>query len=241
MNIALVGYGKMGQAIEQEAVARGHHISFKIGRNDASKIASLAPDNTDVVIEFTHPESIMGNFSRLLPTKIPLVTGTTGWTDQFQTVKQLVEAHDASLLYGSNFSVGVNILFKVNELLAKLMNRYETYDCFVEERHHSHKADAPSGTAETLALQVINHLDRKKQLATEQLRIRPPKPEELSVGYIRSGEIFGEHTVGYTSEIDSLSISHKAHNRRGFALGAVIGAEWIVGKKGVHNFQELFE
>ncbi len=241
MKIALVGYGKMGKAIEKEAVARGHEISFRIGRKAPEKIKALSPENTDAIIEFTHPESIMGNFELLLPKGIPLITGTTGWTDRFKKVKKMVDKHQATLLYGSNFSVGVNILFQLNQLLATLMNRYDAYDCFVEERHHQHKADAPSGTAETLALQIINRLDRKERLATEELRTRPPKPKELSVGYVRSGEIYGEHTVAYTSIIDSLQIHHRAHNRRGFALGAVIGAEWIIGKKGIHDFQELFE
>jgi 4-hydroxy-tetrahydrodipicolinate reductase len=158
-----------------------------------------------------------------------------------EKVKKTVGERKATFMYSSNFSIGVNVLFLLNQRLANLMNRYPEYDCFVEEQHHRHKADAPSGTAVSLSQQILAGLDRKTQITTDALLTRAPKPEELSVGYIRSGEIIGRHKVCYTSEIDEISIEHKAHNRRGFALGAVIGAEWLQGKEGFYAFSELFE
>ncbi|MEM8889932.1 MAG: dihydrodipicolinate reductase C-terminal domain-containing protein, partial [Bacteroidota bacterium] len=145
------------------------------------------------------------------------------------------------VMYSSNFSVGVNVLFLLNQKLAQLMNSYPEYDVFIEEQHHRYKADAPSGTAVSLSKQVLEGLDRKDRIATDALLNRAPEPEELSVGYIRSGEIIGRHKVSYTSAIDEISIEHKAHNRRGFALGAVIAAEWMQGKKGFYSFTELFQ
>ena len=239
--ISLIGYGKMGKAIEQEALLRDHTISFRIDVDNAAQIHELAPDNTDVVIEFTHPDSFRPNLDVLLPRQIPIVSGTTGWYDQTDEVRKLVDQHQAGFLYASNFSVGVNILFKLNQQLAKLMNRYPEYDCFVEEHHHRYKADAPSGTAHTLARDILAALDRKDQIATDALLNRPPQPEELSVGYIRSGGIPGTHRITYTSDIDQVSIEHQAFSRRGFALGAVLAAEWMVGKTGFYEFSEVFD
>ncbi|RMG19831.1 MAG: 4-hydroxy-tetrahydrodipicolinate reductase [Bacteroidetes bacterium] len=242
MNIALLGYGKMGKAIEQEALQRGHHISFKIDLHNYEQLQQLKPENTDVVIEFTHPDSFWNNLQALLPKGIPLVSGTTGWHQRLPEVRQLVETQRAAFMYSSNFSIGVNILFILNRRLARLMNRYPEYDCFIEEQHHRHKADAPSGTALSLAQDLIDRLDRKTTLATHALLHRAPLPEELSVGYVRSGEIAGRHRVCYTSEIDTLTIEHHAHQRRGFALGAVIAAEWLKDKgEGFYDFGQLFE
>lgn len=241
MKIALVGYGRMGKAIEQEALLRKHEISFKIDKDDQHLLQKMNPENTDAIIEFTHPDSFFPNLHALLPLGIPIVSGTTGWHTQMEQVLTMVEDHQGSFLYSSNFSVGVNILFKLNEKLAELMNPYPEYDPFIEEQHHRHKADAPSGTAVSLAQQVLDGLDRKNTISDESLRHRAPKEEELSVGYIRGGEIFGRHKVGYTSEIDTIQIIHQAHNRRGFAQGAVIGAEWLVKQPaGVYDFKSLF-
>lgn len=240
MNIALIGYGKMGKAIEQEALARNHQIVARIDKDNLDEIKTLPAANAEVVIEFTHPDSFFDNLDKVLPLQIPVVTGTTGWHDEIGKVEGLVKKHDTSLLYSSNFSIGVNLLFKLNQRLAELMNAHAQYDCYIEEQHHRHKADAPSGTAHSLANQIIGGLDRKSEIATDSLLNRKPKPDELSIGYIRSGEIIGKHKVSYTSEIDSISITHEAYNRRGFALGAVIAAEWLYGKKGLHNFADIF-
>ena len=239
--LALVGYGKMGKAIEQEALKRNHTISYRIDAENVADMANLHPDNTDVVIEFTHPDSFLPNLHQLLPTQIPIVSGTTGWYEQMETVQQLVRQHQAGFLYAANFSVGVNILFKLNQQLAKIMNRYPEYDVFVEEHHHRFKADAPSGTAHALSGQILQELDRKERIATDALLNRPPESEELSVGYIRAGGIPGTHRVTYTSEIDQVSIVHQAFSRGGFALGAVLAAEWMRGKEGFYEFSALFE
>ena len=240
LKIALLGYGKMGKAIEQIALKRGHEIPFIIDLHNAEDIHKIEKARVDVVIEFTHPDSFRQNMEQLIPTAVPIVTGTTGWHNDKSMYKGLVKEHEAAFMYASNFSVGVNLLFLLNEQLAKWMNAYSDYDVFIEERHHNQKADGPSGTAISLANGIIEHLDRKQQWQSEKLASRPPVEEELSIGFVRGGNIPGTHTVSYTSEIDSLSISHIAHNRTGFALGAVIAAEWIHDKKGFFEFKELF-
>lgn len=241
MRIALLGYGKMGKAIEQEALARGHEIVAKIDKDNQGDLDKLTADTCEVIIEFTHPASFFPNLKKVSVLGIPLVSGTTGWYDRMEEVEKTVKDAGSAFLYSSNFSIGVNVLFLLNQRLAQLMNQYPEYDCFVEEQHHRYKADAPSGTAVRLSKDIIQDLDRKAVVATDALLNRAPKPEELSVGYIRSGEIIGRHKVSYTSEIDEISIEHKAHNRRGFALGAVIAAEWLKGKKGFYSFSELFK
>lgn len=239
LNIALIGYGKMGKAVEEQAISRGHRISYKIDIHNHPDITRIQRENTDVAIEFTHPDSFRGNLETLLKQNIPVVSGTTGWYDHQSEIQQLVEKNEGGFMYSSNFSVGVNVLFKLNKILAELMDKYDQYDCFIEERHHRHKADAPSGTAHSLAMQVLEGLTRKTRVATDELQNRPPAEDELSVGYVRSGEIIGQHSVNYTSDIDTITISHQAHNRKGFALGAVIGAEWLAGKTGFYEFGEI--
>ncbi len=241
LRIALVGYGKMGQAVEAEAIARGHEICLKIGSATLQLADTLTPENCDCIIEFTNPESAIANFGKLTATGIPVVTGTTGWLANLEPLRQSIAANHGTFLYSSNFSIGVNILFQLNKMLAKMMNGYPDYDCFIEEAHHRHKKDAPSGTAISLAQQMLDGLDRKTSVAHADLRDRPPGPEELSVAYTRAGEIVGAHSVSYISDIDQVTISHQAFNRRGFALGAVIAAEWIQGKQGFHEFSEVFQ
>jgi 4-hydroxy-tetrahydrodipicolinate reductase len=241
LRIALVGYGKMGQAVEAEAIARGHEICLKTDVETLQLAATLTPETCDCIIEFTNPESAIANFKLLTATGIPVVTGTTGWLADLEPLQQFIAANHGTFLYSSNFSIGVNVLFQLNKLLAKLMNGYPAYDCFIEEAHHRHKKDAPSGTAISLAQQLIEGLDRKTRVADADLRHRAPAPEELSVAYTRAGEIVGAHSVSYLSEIDQVTISHQAFNRRGFALGAVIAAEWIQGKQGFHEFSEVFQ
>lgn len=238
MRIGLLGYGKMGQAIEAEALPRGHEITHRLNLGDDRE--SLATNAPDVVIAFTHPDSFSSDLELCLRLGLPLVVGTTGWYDRLPEVAQTVVRAGARVMYSANFSIGVNILFKLNQRLAEWMNGYPEYDVYIQEAHHRHKADGPSGTAVALAHDILARLDRKNVMAPD-LRQRKPQPEELSVGFVRAGEIIGEHQVTYTSEIDEIRIEHKARNRRGFALGAVVGAEALVKKEpGFYNFSELF-
>lgn len=240
MNIAIIGKGKMGQEIILQAQKRGHEVVCAWGKEDEKSLAILHEKKVDVIIEFTHPEGVLKNLQQFLSTDIPIVCGTTGWQKDHETVAQWTKERNAGLIYGSNFSVGVNLLFKLNKELAKWMNPQSQYDCAIEEQHHRHKADAPSGTALSLAKDILQHLDRKSSIASDELRFRPPAEDELSVGYIRSGEIIGRHKVIYTSDNDTLTIEHNAHNRSGFAVGAVIAAEWIINRKGFINFADIF-
>jgi 4-hydroxy-tetrahydrodipicolinate reductase len=240
LRIALAGYGKMGQAVEAEALARGHQIVARIDIRNREELGSLSTDNTDVVIEFTQPETAVDNFRTILAAGLPLVTGTTGWHHFLSEVQAMVSGSYGSFLYGTNFSVGVNLMFRINQMLAKLMNNQPEYDVFVEERHHRHKLDAPSGTALTLVEGILECVDRKTKMAP----FAPGaaiKPEELSVGYVRAGEITGEHSVVWTSAHDRLTLSHEAFSRRGFAQGAVLAAEWLAGRKGFYNFGDIFK
>lgn len=241
LKIALVGYGKMGKAVEQEALLRGHEIVLRADKDNMDAALALRPQQCDCFIEFSHPEAAVANFKALFATGVPVVTGTTGWLAQLDEVKQALEATNGAFLHSSNFSPGVNMLFKLNQRLAAMMNRYPDFDVMVEEAHHRHKKDAPSGTALSLAHQILEGLERKDAIAHADLQHRPPKPEELSVAYTRAGEIIGKHKVSYVNDIECLSISHEAYNRRGFALGAVLAAEWLVGKKGSHEFIDIFE
>lgn len=241
IRIAIVGYGRMGQAVEKEALLRGHEITLRIGKDNAEEMAQLNRESADAIIEFTHPESAMDNFRKLIPTGLPLVTGTTGWLTEIAEIQSLVAKFGTGFLYSSNFSPGVNILFRMNQILAKLMNNYPEFDAYVEEAHHRHKKDAPSGTAISLAEQLLHGLDGKTSWVSDAMRNRPPAPEELSVASTRAGEIIGRHSVSYISEIEEIKISHQAFNRRGFALGAVLAAEWLGGKQGFFNFTDIFE
>jgi len=239
LKLALIGYGRMGKAVEQEALQRGHEIIAKIDKDNRDELNNLGAEGCDAVIEFTHPQSFEGNFEVITDQGLPLVTGTTGWYEDMDKYRRRIKEKEGAFLYASNFSIGVNILFKLNRRLARLMNPYQQYDPFIEEQHHRYKSDGPSGTAHTLARDLIERLDRKSTLAGEELRDRAPREDELSVGFVRSGEIIGRHKVSYHSEIDSLSIEHVAHNRRGFALGAVVGAEWLADKKGFYEFIDI--
>ncbi len=236
MKIALLGYGKMGQAIEAEAVARGHEITHRLNKGD--DYASLLTNRPEVIIAFTHPDAFVTDLDFCLKNKLPLVCGTTGWYAKMDEVKEQVAAAQGVFLFSANFSIGVNVLFKLNQRLAELMNGHPQYDCYIEEGHHRHKADGPSGTAIALAQGVLDKLDRKTAFTTDLTR-RPPTDEELSIGFVRAGEIIGEHAVTYTSDIDTLRIEHRAHNRRGFALGAVVAAEKLPSGPGFYQFADL--
>ena len=218
MKIALIGYGKMGHMIESIALERGHEIVCIIDQNNLCDFESEAFASADVAVEFTTPQTAEQNIRRAWSAGVPVVCGTTGW--DVEAIKQ--EAQEAGLMWSSNYSIGVNILFALNKQLAKLMDSYPEYTPHMTEVHHIHKLDAPSGTAKTL----------QEAIGEERLPI-------ADVESIREGEVPGIHTVVWDSEVDTISISHSAKSRKGFALGAVIAAEWMKGKTGWHDFSEI--
>jgi len=234
MKILLVGYGKMGKTIEGIAVKRGHEI---VGKIDVGDNLSDFNQAADVAIEFTQPESVVGNLKVCLDKGIPVVCGTTGWLNQQQEVENFCRNKNGTLLYSSNFSLGVNIFFKINEYLARIMDRYPDYTVTIDETHHTQKKDAPSGTAITLAQGVIKYLKRKKEWvlgATE-------KTDALVINSFRVDPAPGTHVVKYKSAIDDIEITHTAHSREGFALGAVLVAEWLAGKKGIYTMDDFLQ
>lgn len=224
----------MGKEIEAIALQRGHRIVLKISRGNAEQVSAEELRQADVVIEFSTPHTVAGNIRKCLEAKVPVVVGTTGWYDAFETLAEECLQKDGALFHATNFSLGVNLFMKVNRYLAELMNRYDSYDVEMEEIHHVHKLDKPSGTAITLANQVIEHIDRKSRWSIED-----HTPDALFIKDLREGEVPGTHIIRYTSEIDDIEIMHKAHNRKGFALGAVIAAEFIIGKKGIFTMADM--
>jgi 4-hydroxy-tetrahydrodipicolinate reductase len=230
MKILLIGYGKMGKAIELIAKNRGHEIT---GHFDVTDNPPFPP--SDVAIEFTQREAAVGNIKQCVAQGIPVVCGTTGWMDHFEEVAEFCKKNNAAFFYSSNYSLGVNIFFKLNEFLAKMMNAYPQYDVTIDETHHTEKKDSPSGTAITLANGIIRNLTRKKEWA------KNPNPETLVINSFRKDPAPGTHVIRYHSEIDDLEIVHTAHSREGFAVGAVLVAEWIVGKKGVFSMDDFLK
>jgi 4-hydroxy-tetrahydrodipicolinate reductase len=246
MKIALLGYGKMGKIIEKIALSRKHEIVLTIDNDNLHELTAENLQKADAVIEFTMPASVLGNIDHCFNAGVPIVVGTTGWYDQMDEVKQKCEAANASLMYATNFSVGVNIFFHINRMLAKVMNNYPYYDVQVEEIHHMQKLDAPSGTAITIAEGIIDNLETKKDwvnvLTTDDNADDDNiKPEELLIESMRIDSVPGTHTVIYDSEVDTIEFKHTAHNRNGFALGAVLAAEWIHDKKGFYSVDAMFD
>ena len=240
MKIALVGYGKMGHAIEAAALARGHEIAFRIDQHNIDELEALSEQNTDVCIEFTHPDAVLANLKRLIPKTIPMVIGTTGWESLRDDIRKLTLNQGTGLVYASNFSLGMNVMFRLNKELARIMDRYPQYDVFVEDQHHAEKKDSPSGTALSLAEQVVAGLARKTAYVnTHDLAQRAPEAHELSISSVRAGKIVGIHQVSYTCDEDTITLRHEAHNRNGFAVGAVVAAELIAQRKGFFEFSEL--
>lgn len=232
MNIALIGYGRMGKEIESVAMRRGHTITCKISSANNYDLNPKILQWADVAIEFTRPEAAFENVVACLKADLPVICGTTGWSNKKPEAEDLCLEKGGSFLYASNFSIGVNIFFEINKMLASFMNKYETYDVRVEEIHHTSKLDKPSGTALTLANDIINGLDRKKVWSINPVE---RNGRGLHIESRRIDDIPGTHMVQYHSDIDDIEIKHTAHSRAGFALGAVLAAEWILGKKG--NFQ----
>ena len=235
MKIALIGYGKMGQAIENIALENGHEIVLKVNIENVGDFTPEAIKLADVAIEFTGPETAFDNIMKCIENQVPVVSGSTGWLDRYQEVVAAVRQHEAAFLYSSNFSIGVNVFFEVNKFLAGLMKDYPDYNVEMEEVHHTQKKDAPSGTAISLANQIIEKLPGK----TSWVNKAEAGKEELSIVSKREDPAPGTHTITYKSDIDDIEIKHTAHNRKGFASGAVVAADFLVGKKGVFSMRDV--
>lgn len=234
MKVALIGYGKMGKAIEEIALQKGHTITLIIDLHNYADFTKQNLQKADVAIEFTNPENAANNIIKCLEAGVPVVCGTTGWLDKLEEVKKICKEKNATFLYASNFSIGVNIFFELNKKLAQLMNRH-AYHITVEETHHTQKKDAPSGTAITIAEQILSETPRKKQWVNEQSE----NMDELSIISYRIDPAPGTHVVKYSSTIDDIEIIHTAHNRQGFASGAVLAAEYIKDEKGIFTMKEV--
>ena len=231
MKIALLGYGKMGVAIEKIALERGHEIVLK--KDEFNTFDGLS--TADVAIDFSAPNIAVNNITTAINAGIPVVSGTTGWLEEYHKIEQLCNEKNAAFLYGSNFSLGVNLFFELNDYLARMMSKFKEYKVSMEEIHHTQKLDKPSGTAISLANAIINHTDKNNWA------IENPKEDDVFIDVKRIDEVPGTHSVFYNSDVDFIEIKHIAHNRDGFALGAVVAAEWIVGKKGVFSMKDVLD
>ncbi len=231
MKIALLGYGKMGKVIERIALERGHEIVLR--KSSASTFDGL--DNADVAIDFSVPSFAVTNISECLNNGIPVISGTTGWLEDYNKMVALCEEKNGAFIYGSNFSLGVNLFFELNNYLAKMMSKFNQYKVTMEEIHHTQKLDAPSGTAISLAKGVIENSNYCNWT------LENPKENEIQIDAKRIENVPGTHSIFYTSEVDTIEIKHTAHNRDGFALGSIIAAEWLVGKKGVFSMKDVLE
>lgn len=237
MKIALIGYGKMGKEIEKVALSRGHEIVCIIDVNNQDDFASEAFRSADVAIEFTNPMVAYGNYMKAFEAGVKLVSGSTGWmAEHGAEIKELCTKGGKTLFWSSNFSMGVAIFSAVNKYLAKIMNRFPSYDVTMSETHHIHKLDAPSGTAITLAEGILENMKRKTNWVKEEAQ----SAGELPIHSIREGEVFGIHSIRYDSDADSITITHDAKNRGGFALGAVLAAEYTATHEGYLGMSDLF-
>ncbi len=230
MNIALLGYGRMGKTIEQIAIKRGHNIVLTVDKDDKNYDITKA----DVAIDFSVPTEAFNNISNCLNNRVPVISGTTGWLQDYDNVIALCKEKQGAFIYASNFSLGVNIFFELNKTLAKMMSALKQYNVSMEEVHHTQKLDAPSGTAISLAKDIISNHD-----GFDQWKLEEAGENTIPITAKRIENVPGTHTVAYESEVDTISIEHIAHNRQGFALGAVVAAEWIIGKTGVFTMNDV--
>lgn len=229
MKIALLGYGKMGKVIEQIALQRGHTIVLKKSSTDTF----LGIETADVAIDFSVPQSAVENITYCLQNNVPVVSGTTGWLDHYDTMVDLCKSKNGAFIYGSNFSLGVNLFFELNAYLAKMMSKFKDYHVSMEEIHHTQKLDKPSGTAISLAKDIIANSTKT------DWSIENNNETNIYIDVKRLENVPGTHSILYQSEVDSIEITHTAHNRNGFALGAVLAAEWLFGKKGVYTMRDV--
>lgn len=237
MKIALIGYGKMGKTIEQIALNRGHQIVSIVDINNPEEFQSDNFKSADVAIEFTTPATAFDNYMKSFAAGVPVVSGTTGWLDRIGEIKEKCANEGKTFFYASNFSIGVNIFFALNKHLAKIMNNFPAYNVSMTETHHIHKLDAPSGTAITLAEGIIENIDRKDRWTLETADL----PTDLPIHAIREGEVPGIHEITYESDVDYISIKHDAKSRAGFALGAVVAAEFTAGKTGFLGMDDMLK
>lgn len=229
MKIALLGYGRMGKTIEKIAIERGHEVVLKIDENIEDYDLSLA----DIAIDFSVPQAAFNNITTCFNYQIPVICGTTGWLENYEKAVEICEQENSAFIYASNFSIGVNLFFELNEKLAKMMRAFSNYSVEIEEIHHTQKLDAPSGTAISLAQQIIENSSKKAW------KLNKAVENEIPIYAKRIDNVPGTHTVSYKSEIDSIEIKHTAHSREGFALGAIIAAEWLKDKKGVYTMKDV--
>jgi 4-hydroxy-tetrahydrodipicolinate reductase len=235
MRILLIGYGKMGRAIENIALQRGHHITHKIDLSNSASLATFNPKTVDIALEFSQPTAAYSNIWQCLAKNVPVISGTTGWLAKKEELCAYCEARQGTFFYASNFSIGMHILCKVNTFLAKLMDQYPEYEVTLAEEHHLEKKDTPSGTAIALAEGIIQNMRRKKGWETA------PTPQKDMLGILakRKHDVPGTHTVTYTAPLDTLELKHTAHSREGFALGVVLVAEWIQDKQGILGIEDF--
>lgn len=231
MKIALLGYGKMGKVIEKIALSRGHEIVLRKDANQSFEGLATA----DIAIDFSTPESALDNITECLESGIPVISGTTGWLEDYRKVAELCEAKNGAFIYGSNFSLGVNLFFEINKMISTTMRRFPQYRVTMEETHHTEKKDAPSGTAISLAKDIIENSDYSSWA------LENAKENEILIDAKRIENVAGTHVVEYNSDEDSIEFRHTAHNREGFAFGAVIAAEWLQDKKGIYTMKDVLE
>lgn len=237
MKIAIVGYGKMGKEIEKLALERGHTITLVVDDNEQHKIESHEFSHADVAVEFSHPNAAVENYKKCFAKGIPVVSGTTGWLNDWDNVLAHCNKMKGTFFYASNFSLGVNILFYLNNQLARIMNKFTQYEVEIAETHHIQKLDAPSGTAISLAQDMMQHLDRKKEWKFNEKELE----NEIKITAHRLDKVPGEHTIKYESNEDTIELKHAAKSRRGFALGAVLAAEFVQNKTGVFSMHDLLK
>ena len=244
MNIAIIGYGKMGMEIEKAARDRGNYICSIIDPNNPSaqyrEISKESVKDADVCIDFTHPDSAFNNIKKISELKKNIVVGTTGWYNKMDEAKNIVKRSGNGMIWSGNFSLGVNLFFKIVENAAKLMDKFQDYDVFVHEFHHNQKADTPSGTAVMIGKILTDSITRKNKIVTEELK-RKINPNEIHISSTRAGFIPGTHIVGFDSAADTIELKHAARGRQGFALGAIMAAEWINGKKGFYDINAMMK
>ncbi|MCD4832258.1 MAG: 4-hydroxy-tetrahydrodipicolinate reductase [Bacteroidales bacterium] len=237
MNIAIIGYGKMGKEIEKLAQERNHNVVLRVDENNIKSLTKDDFSNVDVAIEFSVPESAFPNINLCFDNNIPVVSGTTGWLEKFDDVLERCKNENKTFFYASNYSIGVNLFFKLNKHLAKMMNNFTDYNVRVEETHHTQKLDAPSGTAITLAEGLIENIERKNNWEKEQEN----SDNTIAVKSFREGNVPGNHKIIYDSSFDKITIEHDAKSRKGFALGAILAAEFIISKKGYYSMDDLLK
>ncbi len=244
MNIAIIGYGKMGHEIENAARARGINVVSIIDPNDKNaahrEIGAESMKNVDVCIDFSSPNAVMNNIRQIAKYKKNIVIGTTGWHDKIDEAKKIVKNSNIGMIYSSNFSIGVNVFFRIIEDAAKIFNKLEAYDVYGYEMHHNNKIDSPSGTAKTIGEILIKNIKRKNKLLFEKID-RKINPNELHFASVRAGSIPGTHVVGFDSSADTIELKHTARNREGFAMGAIMAAQWIKNKKGFFDIKNMME